>query len=102
WLRDGLGIISSAAETESLALSVRDNGGLYLVPAFTGLGAPHWDMYARGAMLGIERGTTRAHLARATLESIAYQTRDLVELMRAADRPLDVLRVDGGGTANAF
>ncbi len=102
WLRDGLGIISSAPETESLALSVRDNGGLYLVPAFTGLGAPHWDMYARGAMLGIERGTTRAHLARATLESIAYQTRDLVELMQAAGRPLDVLRVDGGGTANAF
>ncbi len=102
WLRDGLGVIAEAAETEPLARSLRDNGGVYLVPAFTGLGAPHWDMYARGALVGIERGTTRAHLARATLESIAYQTRDLVDLMKTAGRPLEVLRVDGGGTANAF
>ncbi|MDP9266346.1 MAG: glycerol kinase GlpK, partial [Chloroflexota bacterium] len=102
WLRDGLGVIASAGESEPLALSVPDNGGVYLVPAFTGLGAPHWDMYARGVLVGIERGTTRAHLARATLESIAYQTRDLVEAMAAAGRPLEVLRADGGGTANGF
>ena len=102
WLRDGLGIIGDPAETEPLAESLADNGGLYLVPAFTGLGAPYWDMYARGLLIGIERGTTRAHLARATLESIAYQTRDLVETMRAAGQPIDVLRADGGGTANGF
>ena len=102
WLRDGLGIIARADETEALAGSLPDNGGLYLVPAFTGLGAPHWDMYARGLLIGIERGTSRAHLARATLESIAYQTRDLVEAMRAAGQRIDVLRVDGGGTANGF
>jgi glycerol kinase len=102
WLRDGLGIIRDAAETEALARSVPSGDGLYLVPAFTGLGAPHWDMYARGLLIGIERGTTRAHLARATLESIAFQTRDLVEAMRAAGQPIEVLRVDGGGTANAF
>jgi glycerol kinase len=105
WLRDGLGIIRDAAETEALARSIpstehRDE--LYLVPAFTGLGAPHWDMYARGLLIGIERGTTRAHLARATLESIAYQTRDLVEAMRAGGQPIEVLRADGGGTANAY
>jgi glycerol kinase len=75
---------------------------VYFVPAFTGLGAPHWDMYARGLLIGIERGTTRAHLARATLESIAYQTRDLVEAMRNAGQSIDVLRADGGGTANRF
>ncbi|HAF09542.1 MAG TPA: glycerol kinase [Chloroflexi bacterium] len=102
WLRDGLGIIRDAAETEALARSVPSGDGLYLVPAFTGLGAPHWDMYARGLLIGIERGTTRAHLARATLESIAFQTRDLVEAMRAAGQPIEVLRADGGGTANAF
>ena len=102
WLRDGLGIIADAAETEPLAASLADNGGLYLVPAFTGLGAPHWDMYARGLLIGIERSTSRAHLARATLESIAYQTRDLVDAMRAAGQRIDVLRVDGGGTANGF
>jgi glycerol kinase len=72
------------------------------VPAFTGLGAPHWDMYARGVLIGLERATTRAHIARATLESIAYQTRDLVDAMSAAGRPVEVLRVDGGGTANGF
>jgi glycerol kinase len=102
WLRDGLGIIATAAETEGLAASLSGNDNVYLVPAFTGLGAPHWDMYARGLLIGIERGTTRAHLARATLESIAYQTRDLVEAMRGAGQPIEVLRVDGGGTANGF
>jgi glycerol kinase len=102
WLRDGLGIISRADETEALATSIAGNGGVYFVPAFTGLGAPHWDMYARGLLIGIERGTTRAHIARATLESIAYQTRDLVEAMRAAGQPIEVLRADGGGTANRF
>jgi len=102
WLRDGLGIIATAAETESLAAGLAGNDNVYLVPAFTGLGAPHWDMYARGLLIGIERGTTRAHVVRATLESIAYQTRDLLEAMRAAGQPIDVLRVDGGGTANGF
>ena len=102
WLRDGLGIIATAAETESLAAGVAGNDNVYLVPAFTGLGAPHWDMYARGLLIGIERGTTRAHVVRATLESIAYQTRDLLEAMRAAGQPIEVLRVDGGGTANGF
>jgi len=102
WLRDGLGIINSADETESLATSLSGNDGVYFVPAFTGLGAPHWDMYARGLLIGIERGTTRAHIARATLESIAYQTRDLVEAMRAAGQSIEVLRADGGGTANRF
>ncbi|OLC57997.1 MAG: glycerol kinase [Chloroflexi bacterium 13_1_40CM_4_68_4] len=102
WLRDGLGLIADAAETDALAASLSGNDGVYLVPAFVGLGAPHWDMYARGLLIGISRGTTRAHLARATLESIAYQTRDLVEAMRAAGQPLTTLRVDGGGTANRF
>ena len=102
WLRDGLGIIASADETEALAMSLTGNAGVYLVPAFTGLGAPHWDPYARGVLVGIERGTTRAHVVRATLESIAYQTRDLVEAMRGAGQRIDVLRVDGGATANRF
>jgi glycerol kinase len=102
WLRDGLGIITTAAETEALAESLSGNDNVYLVPAFTGLGAPHWDMYARGLLIGIERGTTRAHLARATLESIAYQTRDLIEAMRGAGQAIEVLRVDGGGTSNRF
>jgi len=102
WLRDGLGIIATAAETEGLAAGLSGNDNVYLVPAFTGLGAPHWDMYARGLLIGIERGTTRAHLARATLESIAYQTRDLIEAMRGAGQAIEVLRVDGGGTANGF
>jgi glycerol kinase len=101
WLRDGLGIIRSSAEVEALAASVPDNGGVYLVPAFTGLGAPHWDPYARGALLGITRGTTAGHIARATLESIAYQTADLLQAMEAdAGTPLAELRVDGGATAN--
>lgn len=102
WLRDGLGMISNAAETAALAESLSDNAGVYLVPAFVGLGAPHWDMYARGLLIGITRGTTRAHLARATLESIAYQSRDLAVAMARAGQPIEVLKVDGGGTANAF
>ena len=103
WLRDGLGIIDSAAESEALALSVPDNGGVYFVPAFVGLGAPHWDMYARGAIVGLTGGTGRAHLARATLEAIAYQVRDVLTAMEAdAERRVAVLRVDGGGSANSF
>jgi glycerol kinase len=102
WLRDGLGLISNAAETDALASSVADNGGVYLVPAFVGLGAPHWDMYARGLLIGLTRGATRAHLVRATLESIAYQSRDLAEAMARAGQPIHVLKVDGGGTANRF
>jgi len=102
WLRDGLGIIKTADEIEALATSVASNGGVYFVPAFTGLGAPYWDPYARGMIVGIERGTTGAHLARATLEAIAYQTRDLVETIRAAGIPIRALRADGGATANAF
>ena len=101
WLRDGLAIINDASEMEALAASVPDPGGVYLVPAFAGLGAPDWDMYARGAIVGLTRGTTRAHIARAGLEATAYQTREVVEAM-AEDTGLDVgeLRVDGGGTAN--
>jgi glycerol kinase len=102
WLRDGLGIINSAAETEALATSVPDTDGVVLVPAFVGLGAPHWDMYARGTLVGLTRGTTRAHLARATLESIAYQSRDLALAMERAGQPIELLKVDGGGTANQF
>jgi glycerol kinase len=103
WLRDALGLIASAAESESLAASVPDTGGAYLVPAFTGLGAPYWDERARGALVGITRGTTRAHLARATLEAIAYQTRDVVECVQSdSGIRLDALRVDGGAAANDF
>ncbi len=101
WLRDGLGILDNSAESESLASEVDDNGGVYLVPAFSGLGAPYWDMYARGAIVGLTRGTTRAHLARAALESIAYQTRDILDLMqKESGTPVSSLRVDGGATAN--
>jgi glycerol kinase len=101
WIRDGLGLIRTAAEIEPLALSVPDNGGVYLVPAFAGLGAPHWDPFARGAMLGITRGTTAGHLARAALESIAFQVADLLDAM-AADCGIAAteLRVDGGAAAN--
>jgi glycerol kinase len=99
WLRDGLGIIGSSAEVDGLASSVADNGGVYLVPAFAGLGAPHWDPYARGTILGLTRGSTAAHLARATLESIAYQTADVLEAMQAdSGIALKELRVDGGAT----
>jgi glycerol kinase len=102
WLRDGLGLISDAAETDALASSVADNAGVYFVPAFVGLGAPHWDMYARGLMIGLTRGSTRAHVVRATLESIAFQSRDLAEAMARAGQAIQVLKVDGGGTANRF
>ncbi|MGI9517679.1 MAG: FGGY family carbohydrate kinase, partial [Pirellulaceae bacterium] len=101
WLRDGLGVIKSADEVESLAASVPDNGGVYMVPAFVGLGAPHWDPRARGAIFGLTRGSTAAHIARAALESIAYQTADVIHAMEAdAGIALTQLRVDGGATAN--
>ncbi|MCX6009388.1 MAG: glycerol kinase GlpK [Chloroflexi bacterium] len=103
WLRDGLAIIANSAESETLARSVPDNGGVYFVPAFVGLGAPYWDMYARGTIVGLTRGATRGHLARATLEAIAYQVRDVVEAMGAeAGLKVPLLRVDGGGTANSL
>jgi glycerol kinase len=101
WIRDGLGMIRTAAEIEPLAASVQDNGGVYLVPAFAGLGAPHWDPYARGAILGITRGTTAGHLARAALESIAFQVADLLDAMHAdSGIALKELRVDGGAAGN--
>lgn len=101
WLRDGLQLLRTAAEAETLAASVPDTGGVYLVPAFVGLGAPHWDPHARGAILGITRGTTVGHLARAALESMAYQTLDLVEAMQHdAGQPLAELKVDGGASNN--
>ncbi len=101
WLRDGLGIIRTAAEVERLALSVPDSGGVTFVPAMTGLGAPHWDPHARGTVLGITRGTTSAHLARAALEGIALQVADVVEAMeRDSGVPLAELRVDGGAARN--
>ncbi len=101
WLRDGLGIIRSSDDVEALALQVRDTEGVYLVPAFSGLGAPHWDPYARGALVGITRGTKAAHIARAALESIAYQSLDLLHCMTSDSRNnIDQLRVDGGATAN--
>jgi len=101
WLRDGLGLIRSSVEVEALAASVPDNGGVYLVPAFAGLGAPHWDPYARGALVGITRGTQAAHIARAALEGIAYQVADLAEAMQAdSGVQLQQLRVDGGGARN--
>lgn len=103
WLRDGLGIIKSAAETEAIARSVSDTGGLYLVPAFTGLGAPHWDPFARGVLIGITRATGRAEIVRATLESMAYQAADVIRLMEGAiGRSIPELRVDGGAAANDF
>jgi glycerol kinase len=103
WLRDGLAIISNSAESETLARSVPDNGGVYFVPAFVGLGAPYWDMYARGTIVGLTRGASRGHLARATLEAIAYQVRDVVEAMGVeAGLKVPLLRVDGGGTANSL
>jgi glycerol kinase len=101
WLRDGLGIIRSSAEVEALANSVPDNGGVYFVPAFVGLGAPHWDSYARGSMFGLTRGSTAAHIARAALESIVYQVADLMDAMQTdTGTPLPELRVDGGASAN--
>jgi glycerol kinase len=101
WLRDGLGIIAAASEVESLARSVPDNGGVHFVPAFTGLGAPHWQPEARGMLSGLSRGSTRGHVARAALEGIAFQTADILECMQAdAGVPLRDLRVDGGATRN--
>lgn len=101
WLRDDLGLVSSAREVDVLAESVPDAGGAYFVSAFTGLGAPHWDMYARGAMLGLTRGTTKAHIARAVLEGIAYQVRDLaITMEKDAGIPLSELKVDGGASVS--
>ena len=101
WLRDGLGLIRHSADIEELAARVPDAGGVYFVPALVGLGAPHWDPYARGAIVGITRGTTAAHLARATLDSMAYQTRDLLDAMqRDAGIDLESLKVDGGAAVN--
>ncbi len=103
WLRDGLGVIADAAETETLAASLDSNDQVYFVPALTGLGSPHWDADARGTIVGLTRGSTRAHLARATLEAIAYQTVDAVRAMEAgAGEPLRELRVDGGASANRW
>jgi glycerol kinase len=97
WLRDGLGIIKSTAEAGPLAESVPDTGGVYMVPAFVGLGAPHWDPYARGTIVGLTRGSSRAHLVRAAVEAMAYQTRDVVEAMeKDSGTRLRELRVDGG------
>ena len=103
WLRDELGLVRSAAETEPLAESVSDSAGVYFVPAFTGLGAPHWDMYSRGTIVGLTRGAGRAHIVRAALESIAYQSADVINAM-SADSGIhtDTLRVDGGASANNF
>ncbi len=103
WLRDELKVLCSAAESEALAESIADNGGVYLVPAFVGLGAPYWDMYARGTVVGLTRGSGRAHLARAALEAIAYQTADVLDVMTTGGglQP-DTLRVDGGASVNNF
>ncbi len=101
WLRDGLGVIQKSSDVEDLATSVDDNGGAYMVPAFAGLGAPHWDQYARGAILGMTRGTTSGHIARAALESIAYQSYDVIKAMeKDSGIPLEELRVDGGASKN--
>ncbi len=103
WLRDELGIITTAAESETLALQVPDTNGLYMIPAFTGLGAPYWDSHARGALLGLTRGTRPAHIVRAALEAIAYQTRDVLEAMQDdSAQTLPHLRADGGAAANNF
>ena len=101
WLRDGLGIIERSSDVEALAASVAHNDGVYFVPAFTGLGSPHWDAYARGAIVGLTRGSTRAHIARAALESIAFQSADVLDAMQNdSGRALTQLRVDGGASAN--
>ena len=103
WLRDEVGLLGTSSECEALATSVPDNGGVYLVSAFTGLGAPRWDMYARGAIVGLTRGCTKAHIARAALEGIAYQVKDLLDAMESdAGEKLSVLRVDGGASVNNF
>ena len=103
WLRDQLGIIKTAQEVEELAASVEDNGGVYFVPAFAGLGAPHWDQYARGTMVGLTRGSNKAHIARAALESLAYQTAEVLRAMEAdSGIPMTELRVDGGASLNSL
>lgn len=103
WLRDGIGLIPNAAITEQMAQSVEDNGGVYFVPALTGLGAPYWDQYARGAILGITRGTTAAHLSRAALEGICYQVYDVLHAMENdMDESPKEIRCDGGAIANNF
>lgn len=103
WLRDELKIIDNAAQSEELALQVEDSNGVYVVPAFVGMGAPYWDMYARGSILGLTRGANRNHIVRATLESIAYQTRDVLEAMQEDSKiNLQALKVDGGAVANNF
>ena len=103
WLRDGLKVIDEASDSEYISAKVPDTDGVYVVPAFVGLGAPYWDMYARGAILGLTRGTTKAHLVRATLESLAYQTRDVISAMEQdAETSLSTLRVDGGATNNSL
>src|SRR5207247_4889417 len=103
WLRDGLGILEAAGETEALAESLEGNDGVYFVPALTGLGSPHWDPYARGTMVGLTRGTGRAHLARAALESMAYQTVDAVRAMeKASGARLEELKADGGAVENGW
>ena len=103
WLRDGLNLVQNSAESERLATSVESSDGVYLVPAFAGLGAPYWDMEARGTVFGLTRGTTKAHLTRATLESIAYQTKDVLTAMEQdSGIKLKALRVDGGASNNNF
>lgn len=103
WLRDELKMIASASESEALALSVDDTGGVYLVPAFTGLGAPWWDMYARGTLIGMTRGTTREHIVRSALEAIALQSLDVINAMNEDSKvDIDILKVDGGACANNF
>ena len=103
WLRDGLRLIKKSSETEQLAFDSKNNNEVYLVPAFTGLGAPYWDMYARGAILGLTRGANKNHIIRATLESIAYQTKDVLKAMEEdSGIKLNGLKVDGGAAANNF
>jgi len=103
WLRDELGLVKEAAETEALARSVPDNGEVYLVPAFVGMGAPYWDSGARGTLVGLTRGATKAHIVRAALEAIAYQSRDLLDAMeKDFGQPLPYIKADGGASANSF
>ena len=103
WLRDELGLIASAAESEKAALSVPDSAGVYIVPAFAGLGAPYWDMYARGTICGLTRGSGKNHIIRACLEAIAYQTNDLITALKAdTGLPINHIRADGGAAANNF
>ena len=103
WMRDELGFILNASESEKLALSVKDTGGVYMVPAFSGLGSPYWNMDARGLICGITRGTNKNHLVRAALESIAFQVKDLVDgIQLDLEEPLTELKVDGGATKNKF